>query len=60
MLAVAEQTGTTVKIWYKIPKTSGQHADVEVGNQSFTTTNTGLNTGLYEFSKWCCLEPKWQ
>ena len=41
MLAVAEQTGGSVKIWYTISTTNGQPADVEVGNPSFTTSNNG-------------------
>jgi hypothetical protein len=41
MLAVAEQTGGSVKIWYTLPATNGQPADVEVGNPNFTTGNNG-------------------
>ncbi|UCH14180.1 MAG: T9SS type A sorting domain-containing protein [Bacteroidales bacterium] len=41
MLAVAEQTGGSVKIWYKIPTQNGQPADVEVGNPDFFTENDG-------------------
>ncbi len=41
MLAVAEQTGGSVKIWYKIPASNGQPADVEVGNPSFFVRNNG-------------------
>jgi hypothetical protein len=41
MLAVAEQTGGSVKIWYKIPASNGQPADVEVGNSSFFVKNNG-------------------
>jgi len=35
MLAVAEQTGGSIKIWYKLPETNSQPADVEVGNPDF-------------------------
>jgi Domain of unknown function DUF11/Ig-like domain CHU_C associated/Secretion system C-terminal sorting domain/NHL repeat/WD domain, G-beta repeat len=41
MLAVAEQSGGSVKIWYKIPEKNGQPADVEVGNLSFSQIRTG-------------------
>ncbi len=41
MLAVAEQFGKSVKIWYKIPEKDGQPADVEVGNPGFSVTNDG-------------------
>jgi len=35
MLAVAEQSGGSVKIWYKIPEKNGQPADVEVWKPEF-------------------------
>jgi hypothetical protein len=41
MLAVAEQSTGSVKIWYKIPNSNGQPADVEVGNPDFFVTNNG-------------------
>jgi hypothetical protein len=41
MLAVAEQTGGSVKIWYSIPASNGQPADVEVGNPNFFTAANG-------------------
>lgn len=41
MLAVAEQFGSSVKIWYKIPEINGQPADVEVGNPGFSVINYG-------------------
>jgi len=37
MLAVAEQAGGSVKIWYTLPETIGEPADVEVGNPDFNT-----------------------
>jgi hypothetical protein len=49
MLAVAEQTGGSVKIWYKIPVSNGQPADVEVGNPDFFYTNNGPNASYSEF-----------
>jgi len=49
MLAVAEQTGGSVKIWYKIPVSNGQPADVEVGNPDFFYTNNGPNASYSQF-----------
>jgi uncharacterized repeat protein (TIGR01451 family) len=49
MLAVAEQTGGSVKIWYKIPASNGQPADVEVGNPDFFYTNNGPNASYSEY-----------
>ena len=41
MLAVAEQFGSSVKIWYTLPETDGEPADVEVGNPGFSIMNNG-------------------
>ncbi|MBN2762234.1 MAG: T9SS type A sorting domain-containing protein [Bacteroidales bacterium] len=41
MLAVAEQFGGSVKIWYTIPETNGKPADVVVGNPGFTEKHNG-------------------
>ncbi len=41
MLAVAEQFGGSVKIWYSLPEKDGQPADVEVGNPGFSTNSYG-------------------
>jgi hypothetical protein len=49
MLAVAEQTGGSVKIWYKIPASNGQPADVEVGNPGFFNTNNGPTASYSQF-----------
>jgi len=48
MLAVAEQSGGSVKIWYKIPEINGQPADVEVGNQSFSQVSNGPSRAYAE------------
>ena len=37
MLAVAEQKSGSIKIWYSLPHSDGQPADVEVGNPDFFT-----------------------
>ena len=42
MLAVAEQATGCVKIWFKIPTTNGSHADVVVGNPSFSSTSSAF------------------
>ena len=48
MLAVAEQSGGSVKIWYKIPEKNSQPADVEVGNQSFSQIRNGPSRAYAE------------
>ena len=41
MLAVAEGSGGSIKIWFELPDSDGQPADVEVGNPDFNTVDPG-------------------